>query len=75
MYTEFFNVIYGTVEGLPVIAIGALTHTGYGGFEFIVVEMDGHIKRVGASDFIADSRFEDGAWHDVSPGPERAEED
>lgn len=74
MYTEFFNQIYGTVNGLPVIAIGAQTYAVGTTIHFLVLDDDGVVKQVDPKDFVADVRFRDGQWHDVTPGAQVVEE-
>lgn len=74
MYTELFNPIYGTVDGLPVIVLGAVsTSTSVGGMttttiEWVVVDDDGVIRTVDVTDVVVDVRYRDGVWHDTSPG-------
>lgn len=81
MYTELFNPIYGTVGGLPVIVLGAVsTSTSVGGMttttiEWVVTDDDGVIRTVDVSDVVVDVRYRDGKWHDVSPGTVELEAD
>lgn len=62
MYTELFNPIYATRDGLPVIIVGMYETRA------LVVDDDGRFSWTDISQMIADVRFVDGAWHDVSPG-------
>jgi hypothetical protein len=75
MYTEFFNPIYGTVAGLPVIAIGAHTaSTALGDvLRWLVIDDDGAVKVIDPGEIIVDVRFREGRWQDVSPGAADAE--
>jgi len=70
MYTELFNPLYGTVDGLPVIAVGAVSYrlgdVTY--LEFVLVDGDGSIGNQPADKLVVDTRFVDGQWHDTSPG-------
>lgn len=76
MYTELFNPIYGTVDGLPVIVLGAVSMSvgGYTEVQWVVSDDDGMIRQVGLSDVRVDVRFREGQWHDTSPGAVDAED-
>jgi hypothetical protein len=79
MYTEFFNPIYGTVAGLPVIAIGAWAATtqvgtvGQATLRWLVIDDDGLIRPIDPGELVADVRFREGRWSDTSPGSSDAE--
>lgn len=72
MYTELFNPIYGTVDGLPVIVLGAVSH-GLD-MKWVVADDDGMLRQVELHDVVVDVRFREGQWHDTSPGVMDAEE-
>lgn len=65
MYTELLSPLYGTVKGLPAIAVGALVD-GLSIY-YVILDDDGKMTLQGLSDFVVDIRFRDGKWHDVSP--------
>ena len=73
MYTELFNPIYATRDGLPVIIVGvvrAFLNNGAGELvvpQAVVIDDDGRFSFSDFSDLIADVRYRDGRWHDVSP--------
>ena len=66
MYTELFNPIYGTVRGLPVIVLGAVSDSSP--TRWVVSVDDGKVMIVELSDVVVDVRYRDGKWHDTSPG-------
>jgi hypothetical protein len=70
MYTELFNPIYGTVDGLPVIVLGAVSTNGAGesATRWVIADDDGRIRIVEIADVVVDVRFSDGRWVDTSPG-------
>jgi hypothetical protein len=69
-YTELFNPIYATRDGLPVIVVG------FRDLDVLVIDDDGHFSYCSVSDLVADVRFRDGRWVDVSPGrPEVLDEE
>ena len=75
MYTELFNPLYGTVDGLPVIVVGAVSsvervdeYQGPTAIEWVAIDDDGKLRTVSLSSFVVDTRFRDGGWRDVSPG-------
>ena len=74
VYTEFFNHDYGTVRSLPVIAIGA-SIMAHGTIRFLIIDDDGKMQDCDATDFVADLRYRDGSWHDVSPGSMQSDDD
>jgi hypothetical protein len=61
-YTELFNPIYATKDGIPVIVVGFRDQA------VLVIDDDGHFSWCMPSDLIVDVRFRDGRWVDVSPG-------
>lgn len=70
MYTELFNPIYGTVDGLPVIVLGAVS-TRVGDIEttaWVIADDDGAVRTVDLDAVRVDVRFREGRWNDVSPG-------
>jgi len=76
MYTELFNPIYGAVDGLPVIALGVISSPYPGSrtvIEWVIVDDDGVVRTVEASDLRVDVRFREGRWNDTSPGALDAE--
>ena len=62
MYTELFNPIYATRDGLPVIIVGMRESHAF------VIDDDGRFSFVDLETLVADVRFRDGKWIDVSPG-------
>lgn len=69
MYTELFNPIYGTVDGLPVIVLGAITSTELGSaVEWVVADDDGAVRTIRLGSLRVDIRFREGRWADTSPG-------
>jgi hypothetical protein len=77
MYTELAAPMYGTRDGLPVIVVGAFLSGGQvsnGDLRFVVVDSDGEMSECRLGEVVVDVRFQDNAWHDVSPGPETPEE-
>lgn len=70
MYTELFNPIYGTVDGLPVIVLGAVSLSvgSVTTIEWVVTDDDGMLRKVQISDVVVDVRFREGQWHDTAPG-------
>lgn len=64
MYTELLSPLYGTWNGLPVIAVGAIPDDGV---RYIIVADDGVMHSIPFSELKVDVRFDDGRWHDVSP--------
>lgn len=71
MYTELFNPIYGTVDGLPVIVLGAVSLSSPAEpakIAWVIADDDGVVRMVGLSEVTVDVRFRDGRWHDTSPG-------
>lgn len=74
MYTELQAPMYGTRDGLPVIVVGVHAHPATSDTRLVVVDGDGNLSKVKLEDVIVDVRFQDDAWHDVSPGPETPEE-
>ena len=78
MYTELFNPIYATRDGLPVIIVGAISSHSQAGqyaetaIEALVIDDDGGFSHVPFDALVADVRHRDGRWHDVSPPPASA---
>lgn len=73
MYTELINPIYGTVDGLPVIAVGAFIYNAEP--KYVVIGMDGEISLVQASSLRVDVRFDENEWKDISPGAQAFEDE
>jgi hypothetical protein len=74
MYTELFNPIYATRDGLPVIVVGVKSAYQRVGevavedqVEALVIDDDGRFSTASFDELVADVRHRDGEWHDVSP--------
>ena len=74
-YTELQHPLYGTVDGEPIIAVGAIMDMGAP--TYVVIGADGRMSFVPLERMKVDVRYDRGAraWEDISPRPAEEDED